>query len=178
MSCVFTCQLHPHQAAIVPDQLTNTVPEQEGGIAQQLQNMMEHMQTFWEWEQKREGEHELGRFLFFFGQNRIRGDIIQSTQEWEYLQYLEQKEEKQTVTFDFYISFFLQWILPVLRSGMTCSIVATVNWAKVSCCNCSSRTSSTPRSGSSELATFAGDWGICLGACTAAPPLCELPLDE
>lgn len=45
MSCVLTCQLHPHQAAIVPDQLTNTVPKQEDGVAQQLQNTMEHMRT-------------------------------------------------------------------------------------------------------------------------------------
>lgn len=45
MSRVLTCQLHPHQAAIVPDQLTNAVPEQEDGVAQQLQNTVEHMQT-------------------------------------------------------------------------------------------------------------------------------------
>lgn len=45
MSCVSTCQLHPHQAAIVPDQLTNTVSEQEDGFTQQLQNTMEHVRT-------------------------------------------------------------------------------------------------------------------------------------
>lgn len=45
MSCVFTCQLHPHQAAIVPDQLTNTVPEQQDGVAQELQNTVEHVGT-------------------------------------------------------------------------------------------------------------------------------------
>lgn len=48
MSCVLTCQLHPHQAAIVPDQLTNTVPEQKDSVAQQLQNTMEHVWTLWE----------------------------------------------------------------------------------------------------------------------------------
>ena len=61
---------------------------------------------------------------------------------------------------------------------MVFSMVATVNWAKVSCCNCSSRTSSTPMSGSAKWVTSAGDWGVCLGAWTAAPPLCELPLHE
>lgn len=45
MSCVLTCQLHPHQAAIVPDQLTNAVPEQEDGVAQQLQSAMEPVRT-------------------------------------------------------------------------------------------------------------------------------------
>lgn len=57
-------------------------------------------------------------------------------------------------------------------------MVATVNWAKVSCCNCSSRTSSAPMSGSANWVTSAGDWGVCLGAWTDAPPLCELPLNE
>lgn len=55
-------------------------------------------------------------------------------------------------------------------------MVATVNWANVSCCNCSSRLSSTPRSGNSKWATSAGDWGVCLGARTAGPPLWELLL--
>lgn len=48
MSCVLTCQFHPHQAVIVPDQLGNTVPKQEEGVAQQLQNTMEHMWALWE----------------------------------------------------------------------------------------------------------------------------------
>lgn len=51
---MLTCQLHPHQAVIVPDQLAHAVPEQEDGVAQQLQNTVEHVQTFWggETEQK------------------------------------------------------------------------------------------------------------------------------
>lgn len=45
MIYALTCQLHPHQAAIVPDQFTNALPEQEDGFAQQLQNAMEHVGT-------------------------------------------------------------------------------------------------------------------------------------
>lgn len=45
LSRVLTCQLHPHQAAIVPDQLANAVPKQGDGVTQQLQNAMEHMRT-------------------------------------------------------------------------------------------------------------------------------------
>lgn len=45
MIYVLTCQLHPHQAAIVPDQLTNALPEQEDSFAQQLQNTVEHVGT-------------------------------------------------------------------------------------------------------------------------------------
>lgn len=45
MSCVLTCQLRPHQAAIVPDQLANAVPEQKDGVAQHLQSAAEHVWT-------------------------------------------------------------------------------------------------------------------------------------
>lgn len=43
MNCVLTCQLYPHQTAIIPDQLTNAVSEQEDRIRQQLQNTVKHM---------------------------------------------------------------------------------------------------------------------------------------
>lgn len=71
MSCVFTCQLHPHQAAIVPDQLTNTVPEQQDGVAQELQNTVEHVGTLWE---RKDDEREKAR---------AKGDFSEKIKWWE-----------------------------------------------------------------------------------------------
>lgn len=56
MIYVLTCQFDPHQAAIVPNQLTNTLPEQNDGFAQQLQNTMEHVGTLWEREETEMGQ--------------------------------------------------------------------------------------------------------------------------
>lgn len=61
---MLTCQLHPHQAAIVPDQLANAVPKQEESITQQLQNTVERMQTFWEEERSRTKAEEEGSIFF------------------------------------------------------------------------------------------------------------------
>ena len=35
----------PNKASIVPDQLTNALPEQKDGFTQQLQNTVEHVGT-------------------------------------------------------------------------------------------------------------------------------------
>lgn len=56
MIYVLTCQLDPHQAAIVPNQLTNTLPEQNEGFAQQLQNTMENVGTPWDREETEMGQ--------------------------------------------------------------------------------------------------------------------------
>lgn len=80
MSCVLTCQLHPHQAAIVPDQLTNAVPEQEDGVAQQLQSAMEPVRTLWE-----RGEEEESSAS-------ARGDYFWRDQMIEYSQSSETGE--------------------------------------------------------------------------------------
>lgn len=63
MIYVLTCQLDPHQAAIVPNQLTNTLPEQNDGFAQQLQNMMEHVGTLWEREKRQKWGRSKGRYF-------------------------------------------------------------------------------------------------------------------
>lgn len=63
MFCVWTCQLCPHQAVIVPDPLADALPEQEDGFAQQLQNTVEHVGTLWE-RRDRNGAGVKGDFSF------------------------------------------------------------------------------------------------------------------
>lgn len=87
MSRVLTCQLHSHQAAIIPDQLTNTVPEQEDGVAKQLQNTMEHMWTLWE---TRGGERE--QIFMTRTDSKVSG---KETDEWEFAIFKQKRDETE-----------------------------------------------------------------------------------
>lgn len=63
MIYVLTCQLEPHQAAILPNQLTNALPEQKDGFAQQLQNTVEHEGTLWKREKRQKWGKSKGRIF-------------------------------------------------------------------------------------------------------------------